>query len=250
MKSQFLTNIEKTTKDCQSGKNLKIKCRHCNDTGYICIKDHVFDVARYAKCKCKVAREFKQIWEVSGFTEISKDKTFKNFCTNKSTILKKMKDKATKYIENFNNSKSKGIAFLGQVGSGKTHLCFAICNELFKKDICVRYMQYREDITKIKRTVLDDINYNKIITPYKTCNILYIDDLYKGKLTEADLNIMFEIINYRYLHKLPIIISCELFVDRLVEIDEGIGSRIVEMCKGNIIEIKKNMELNYRIDKG
>ena len=83
-----------------------------------------------------------------------------------------------------------------------------------------------------------------------------IDDLYKGAVTknrmgyevanEADLRAMFEIINYRYLKKLPIIVSSEYTTDRLLSFDEAIGSRIIQMCKGHIVELK-GQELNYRL---
>lgn len=70
--------------------------------------------------------------------------------------------------------------------------------------------------------------------------------LLNGKVTEADINIMFEIINYRYLNGKPIIISSELFQEDLLKFDEAIGSRIIEMCKGRIVEIR-GIENNYRL---
>lgn len=70
--------------------------------------------------------------------------------------------------------------------------------------------------------------------------------LLNGKTTESDVNIMFEIINYRYLNNKPIILSSELIQDRLLDFDEAVGSRIIEMCKGRITEAK-GIENNYRL---
>jgi DNA replication protein DnaC len=61
------------------------------------------------------------------------------------------------------------------------------------------------------------------------------------------LNIIFEILNYRYLNHLPIIVSTEFTVKILLEMDEAIGSRIYETCKNYIVEIDKGAENNYRL---
>ena len=72
-----------------------------------------------------------------------------------------------------------------------------------------------------------------------------VDDLLKGKYTESDINIMCELINYRYLKRLPVIISTEKTQRQLLDVDEALGSRIIEMCKGFIVEF--NESGNYRL---
>ena len=71
--------------------------------------------------------------------------------------------------------------------------------------------------------------------------------MFKGKVNESDINIMFEIINYRYLNFLPIIVSSEFTVENLLGFDQGVGSRIYEMCKDYIVEIEKDVKNNYRL---
>lgn len=72
------------------------------------------------------------------------------------------------------------------------------------------------------------------------------DDLYKGKVNDIDINIMFEFINYRYINYLLIIIFIEFIVEGLLRVDEVIGSRIYEMCKNFMVEIE-GVENNYRL---
>lgn len=45
---------------------------------------------------------------------------------------------------------------------------------------------------------------------------------------------------------MPIIVSSEFTAERLLYIDEGIGSRIIEMCKDYVVEIE-GKENNYRV---
>lgn len=229
-------------------------CNICKDTEWIINPD-----TNSAKpCKCREAKQYQRILQASGISEAFRQKTFDNFRESNGTI-KATKEMAIRYCKEFDRIKgteNNSIAFLGQVGSGKTHLSIAIANDLMKQNIGVRYMQYREDIMRIKQSAMDEENYNREISKYKLASVLLIDDLYKGAVSknrmgydivnEADLRAMFEIINYRYLKKMPIIVSSEYTVDKLLNFDEAIGSRIIQMCKGHIMELE-GQELNYRL---
>ena len=107
-------------------------------------------------------------------------------------------------------------------------------------------MPYRDIITKIKQNMVDEEYYQAMISKFQVCDVLLIDDLFKGKVNESDINIMFEIINYRYLNFLPVIVSSEFNIERLLAFDEGVGSRVYEMCKNFIVEIEKDISNNYR----
>jgi DNA replication protein DnaC len=80
----------------------------------------------------------------------------------------------------------------------------------------------------------------------KNARVLFIDDLLKGKVNESDINIMYEIINFRYLQRTPIIISTEKSIEELLAFDEAIASRLIEMSKGNIITFDDSVP-NYRL---
>jgi hypothetical protein len=60
---------------------------------------------------------------------------------------------------------------------------------------------------------------------------------------------MFEIINYRYLNYLPIIVSSEFSIESLLAFDEGVSSRIYEMSKDYTVEIEKDIRNNYRLNR-
>lgn len=222
----------------------KYECNICKDAEWII--DKATNTAR--PCKCREAKIYKKILENSGISEAFRRKNFENFKANNSLTArsKKMAINYTKNFDKIKNQRNNSIAFLGQVGAGKTHLSIAIANQLMKQGIGVLYMQYRETIMQLKQNILDEFYYQREIDKYKRASVLLIDDLYKGKVTEADLNIMFEIINYRYFKQLPIIVSSEYTADKLLDFDEAIGSRIIEMCKGHIVEFV-GAELNYRI---
>jgi len=160
-----------------------------------------------------------------------------------------MKFKAIDYYKSFGNIRGErrnSILLCGNPGSGKTHIALALANNFLKKDIRVVYMSYRDVVTSLKQNMIDEEYYKKTLSKYQTCEILLLDDLYKGKVNETDVNIMFELVNYRYLNHLPIIVSTEFTVEKLLSFDEAIGSRIYEMSKNFIVQIE-GTENNYRL---
>ncbi len=228
--------------------NNGLYCEKCHDMGYVLTEIDGLDVA--VRCECYEKRMSLIRMKNSGIPEEFGRKGFGEFNTMGIPVLDAAKQKAETYCSNFlklENDRQNSIIFCGQPGSGKTHLGMAICNKLL--DVCnvpVSYMAYRNAITVIKQTVTSKDDYYAAISQYCTKRLLYIDDLLKGRTTDADTNILYEIVNYRYMHNKPMIISTEKSPATLVDFDEAVGSRILEMCRGNIVQLQ-GKELNYRL---
>jgi DNA replication protein DnaC len=136
---------------------------------------------------------------------------------------------------------------LGQSGCGKTHLCCAVSNKLIEEGAEVIYMVWNNAVKELKRNATDDETYSKLFDKYANAEVLYIDDFFKGKITEADITIAFEIINYRYNNPDCVtIISSELLLPDLFNVDEAVAGRILERCGENVIQIKPDINKNYR----
>lgn len=148
------------------------------------------------------------------------------------------------YIQKFGEiekSRSNSLAFLGSPGAGKTHLTIAIANALLNQGISVRYMQYREALTTLVQVRFDEASYIKEIEKWKRCRVLLIDDLFKGAIRRdgtlgQEGTIIFEIVNHRYMAGKPVLISSELTMDKIVDLDEAVGTRLAELSKGRIVE--------------
>lgn len=228
-------NLQKTSEE--------YRCSKCRDLRYIIENDEA------VPCECKSLREAEEILKRSGISEGFRKKNFENFNYKHDINLLKAYTTATTYVKNFHRllpSRNNSVMFLGQVGSGKTHLSMAISNILMDNGVGVLYMPYRESIIKLKQNIMDNEYYTREISRFKNAKVLYIDDLFKGSISGSDINTMFEIINHRYFNGMPVIVSCEKSVDELLRIDEAIGSRLIEMCSGFIVEIK-DRKLNYRM---
>lgn len=200
------------------------------------------------RCECQKIDIAKIQWKKSGINTEQTKFTFGDFVEyNKTAAISK--ETAIAYYKDFNkirHEQHNSIMLCGQVGSGKTHLSIALALNFLQRKISVVYMQYRQVITALKQNMLDKEYYQSQVGKYQTAEILLIDDLYKGKILGSDINIMFEIINYRYLNHLPIIVSTEFTIDKMLSFDEGTSSRIYEMCKDYTVQIE-GQENNYRL---
>lgn len=230
-------------------------CGICKNKGYVAEVTELPDGSfghKIRDCKCAPVRSSILRMRRSGLKDIIRDYTFDKFEATEPW-QQAMKAAAIRYAEAHD-----GWFFVGgQVGSGKTHICTAICREFLLAGRDVRYMLWRDEIVAIKANVGDADVYKKMLDEYKSVEVLYIDDLFKTgksptgerqKPTIADINVAFEILNFRYSNPKSItIISTELTEDELLDIDEAVGSRIYERAKGSAITVGKDRARNYRL---
>lgn len=126
-----------------------------------------------------------------------------------------------------------GVIFSGDVGTGKTHLAYALLLELLK-----------EGVTGLATTVpdlMDDLRPKKgetserqsrQIETLKTVDLLLLDDLGAQRDTPWVTERLFIILNARYNNMLPTIITSNERLETLEKIPgwKRIVDRIVEMC--------------------
>jgi DNA replication protein DnaC len=231
-------------------------CPICKNKGTIYkVVDYGDGYFSHCACDCKCAEIRRSIMRMkrSGLKDIIKDYTFDKF-EDTEPWQKAIKEAAMAYAEN----PEGWFALCAQSGSGKTHLCTAICREFLLAGRKVVYMLWRDEIVRIKEAAKgDDSSLQDILEKYKSADVLYIDDLFKTgkdkfdavvKPSVADINYAFEIINFRYNNpKLLTIVSSELSEEELLDIDEAIGGRIYERAK--TFTIAKSRDRNYRIRK-
>ena len=224
-------------------------CPKCRNRGSIAVPKEEGGI--YCR-ECDCMRIRRCIWEMekSGLKNIIREKTFDAF-TATEPWQKAIKAGAAAYAEN----PAGWLLMCGQSGSGKTHLCTAVCRHRLLAGDEVRYMPWRDAAAEMKALSLDNERRAEILRGFKSAQILYIDDLYKtGKAldgssnpTGADIGLAFEIINHRYINHLPTIVSTEKTPQELVEIDEATGSRIIEMAGRNVYSIARDTKRNYRL---
>lgn len=231
------------------GSYTGIDCPKCLNRGNSAVVREDGSMA-FVECDCMEVR--RSVWkmEESGLKHVIRDMTFERFQATEAW-QKQIRDSAMAYGETLEG----WLLLCGQVGSGKTHLCTAVCRHRLLKGEAVRYMPWRDDVARVKALSLDNAQRSKAMEELKTAPLLYIDDLFKSgrnadgnaNPTGADVSIAFEIINYRYLNHLPTVISTEKTPEELLAIDEATASRIIERAGANTLYISRKPERNYRL---
>lgn len=237
------------TLNALEGEYTGYHCVKCKNKGFVAIlrEDGSFFTR---ECSCMPARRSLRQMESSGLSKTIKSQTFQSFQATQPWQVS-LKEK----VEEYAKAPTGWLMLGGQPGSGKTHLCTAVCRELLLRGEAVFYMPWREYIGKLKAINGDANERFALLDKCKKSPWLYIDDLFKtGKNpdqqtipTSTDINIAFEIINHRYCQQLPTIISTEKSSEELTEIDEALASRIIECCQNNLYCITPDTKKNYRM---
>ena len=206
----------------------EVHCSKCRDKGYIAVVENGVLVTK--ECSCMGKRRSMRRARKSGLMDILSAYTFKAYQTPEEWQVT-AKNKAMSFVANENGA-GAWLFVSGTPGSGKTHLCTAVCGELIKAGRDVMYMLWREDGRRLKGCANDREEYDRMMKPYRTTDVLYVDDFLKGGITEGDLNLAFDLLNARYIaRKKQTIISSELDIAEILNIDEAIGSRIYERAR-------------------
>jgi len=203
-------------------------------------------------CTCAKKKRSNHLLKFSEITEEFRKINFSSFILDgKDQVIRDAYRCAVAYFKNYEGIKTNrvnSISLLGQPGSGKTHLLIALANNLImKKQVSVLYFPFVEGFNDLKD------NFDRLeekLTKMKRVDVLFIDDLFKGRdfPTNFQIEQMFAVINYRYINHKPIMISSEKTVDELCDIDEALGTRIFEMSKDYTVVIKGDRKkLNHRL---
>lgn len=225
------------------GKLTGYDCPDCLNKGYISAVREGAEVTM--PCSCLKIRDSLERIERSGLSELCGCCTFDSFKAKEpwqEIILKEAKA----YAEN----PLGWYALTGQSGAGKTHICTAITHELIMAGYEALYMQWMHEATYLKSIIMSDaVAYDQKISRLRTVAVLYIDDLFKGSSTPADIKLAFDIISLRAYSDRITIISSELSPAEIMAADEAIAGRIIEMCGSNYRCISKNRQKNYRLKR-
>ena len=222
-----------------------VDCPRCGNTGMVneivTLASGFRDIVSH-ECSCMKMRRSYRTMKQAGLDGLIDTCTLDRY-TAENVRAKNVKEAAQRFID-----ASEGWFFIGgQVGSGKTHICTAISWELVNRGNELIYFLWRDKASSLKAGRNERQWFEKEIEKYQRIPLLYLDDFWKGTITEADINLAFEIINARYNNpQLRTVISSELPIEKILSIDEAVGSRIVERARGFVCLAPDE---NYRLRK-
>lgn len=201
-------------------------------------------------CDCKLIRKNWEAIRRSGMEMLMQQHSFENFHRD-APWQRTMAEGAMRYA-----SEPVGWLLLcGQSGGGKTHLASAVCRHLAARHKQVQFMGWVEEAAALKALATEYEPRQSRLDKFKKAEVLFVDDVFKcgnmqhPKITDADLRLAHELLEYRSIRALPTILTTELTPDRLEQLDGALFGRLVENCAGQILTVPYDQRRNYRLNK-
>lgn len=218
-------------------QSFNLVCPVCQGTGweYIGRDKQQYEYAK--RCKCSTQAILLSKIKSAAIPDEFRDRNLNNYSKDNDNVngWKKAYEFA-KYWE----PHRKGLLFYGPVGTGKTHLAVAIINNLMvSKEITALFVNTPDLLAELRQSQFRDgeDGIDSKLQKITECPLVCFDDLAKERMTDWVREQYYRIINYRYTHKLPVIITTNCNLDDLADkLGDATASRITAMCE--VVEVK------------
>lgn len=119
------------------------------------------------------------------------------------------------------------LLFQGSYGSGKTHLAAAIANYRLEQGDSVLFMTVPDLLDHLRATFgpTSEIAYDDLFERVRNVPLLILDDLGAESPTPWAREKLFQLLNHRYMRRLPTVITTNVDLSRL---DPRVRSRLVD----------------------
>ena len=135
----------------------------------------------------------KNLIKASGLTQKQMTQTFESYATaGLSSEVSAAKDLARRAAEN-----GEWLVLAGKRGTGKSHLAAAIMLEVLSKGTPALFQPVSEMLDELRKGYEDSSYYVKM-EKLKNIPCLVLDDLGKERPTRAGLDILYQIVDFRY----------------------------------------------------
>jgi DNA replication protein DnaC len=173
--------------------------------------------------------------------------TFDSFDWKRANLPPEQRENLKKAFDtalDFAKAPEGWLVFLGVNGCGKTHLSAAIANHVLKEGQPVKFVVVPDLLDHLRSTFSPEspVSYDQLFEEVKNAPLLILDDLGKQSTTPWAEEKLYQIINHRYNHQLPTVVTTNCSLD---EIDSPISSRLADPKIGVIWNITTP---DYRTD--
>ena len=138
------------------------------------------------------------------------------------------------------------LLLIGGYGCGKTHLAAAIANEALDRGVTPLFVTVPDLLDHLRATFAPTSSegYSERFQRVKEARLLILDDLGTENASSWALEKLFQLLNYRYMSRLPTVITTNQELER---IDPRLRSRLADP---ELVEIVTILAPDYRLSGG
>jgi len=174
-------------------------------------------------------RERREILRQMSHLDIYSDKTFENFQIdlNYNPLQESSLRIARELCMRFAAKPEGWLLLQGGYGSGKTHLAAAIANACVDAGVPTLFITVPDLLDHLRSTFgpSSEITYDDLFARVRNVRLLVLDDLGSESPTPWAQEKLYQIINHRYTHRLPTVITTNA---NLEAIEPRIRSRMTD----------------------
>jgi len=220
-------------------------CPHCGGLGYLRqeLPPGHPDFGKLQVCSCRYAQVSQQVrqrlFALSNLDELG-HLTFENFQPRGRVGLWPQEadslERALNQAQRFAQSQNGWLLLQGGYGCGKTHLAAAIANFAVGMGVPTLFLTV-PDLLDTLRFAYDDpeSTFEERFEQIRGAPLLILDDFGTQNATAWAQEKLFQILNYRYINRLPLVVTTNI---PLEDIDGRIRSRLEDpelVTKANIL---------------
>jgi DNA replication protein DnaC len=257
LKRQARINTSRANTDTLSSAEKAEKasaCPICKGAGFVhpLLPSGQPDYSRTVPCRCTLPEREKgrqsRLRKYSGLeARLLQNMTFDNFDWKRANLPPEQRENLKKAFDtalDFAKVPEGWLVFLGVNGCGKTHLAAAIANYRLKEGKLAKFVVVPDLLDHLRSTFSPEspVSYDQLFEEVKNAPLLILDDLGKQSTTPWAEEKLYQVINYRYNHQLPTVVTTNCSLD---EIDSPISSRLADPKIGVVWNINAP---DYRTD--